>query len=65
MLELNYGIQLSPAARLTPQLQYIVNPDQTRFPFRPRPIPDAFVLGAKFSCDLFTLVGLAKGPGSL
>ncbi|MBB3901237.1 carbohydrate porin [Methylobacterium brachythecii] len=65
MMELNYGIQLSPAARLTPQLQYIVNPDQTRFPFRPKPIPDAFVLGAKFSCDLFTLFGLAKGPGSI
>lgn len=65
MLELNYGIQLSPAARLTPQLQYIINPDQTRFPFRAKPIPDAFVLGAKFSCDLFTLFGLAKGPGSL
>lgn len=64
MMELNYGIQLGPAARLTPQLQYIVNPDQTRFPFRTKPIPDAFVLGAKFSCDLFTLVGLAKGPGS-
>ncbi|KQT60978.1 porin [Methylobacterium sp. Leaf456] len=65
MMELNYGIQLNPAARLTPQLQYIINPDQTRFPFRPRPIPDAFVLGAKFSCDLFTLFGYAKGPGSI
>lgn len=65
MLELNYGIQLTPAARLTPNLQYIVNPDNTRYPFRPRPTPDAFVVGAKFSVDLFTLANLSKGPGSL
>ena len=64
MMELNYGIQLSPAARLTPNLQYIVNPDNQRFPFRARPIANAFVLGAKFSVDLFTLAGYAKGPGS-
>ncbi|MEN3209982.1 carbohydrate porin [Methylorubrum populi] len=64
MMELNYGIQVSPAIRLTPNLQYIVNPDQTRFPFYPKNIPDAFVVGAKLSVDLFTLAGLAKGPGS-
>ncbi|WP_430911752.1 carbohydrate porin [Methylobacterium sp. sgz302541] len=64
MMELNYGIQLSPAIRVTPNLQYIVNPDQTRFPYRTRNIPDAFVVGAKLSVDLFTLAGLASGPGS-
>ncbi|MEA1831618.1 carbohydrate porin [Methylobacterium durans] len=64
MMELNYGIQVTPAIRLTPNLQYIINPDQTRFPFRTRNIPDAFVVGAKLSVDLFTLAGLAKGPGS-
>ncbi|MEH3117288.1 MAG: carbohydrate porin [Methylorubrum populi] len=65
MLELNYGIQITPAARLTPNLQYIINPDNTRFPFRTKNTPDAFVGGAKFSVDLFTLAGMAKGPGSL
>lgn len=64
MMELNYGIQVTPAIRLTPNLQYIVNPDQTRFPYRNRNIPDAFVVGAKLSVDLFTLAGLARGPGS-
>ncbi|MBD8905588.1 carbohydrate porin [Methylorubrum zatmanii] len=64
MMELNYGIQVSPAIRLTPNLQYIVNPDQTRFPTYPKNIPDALVVGAKLSVDLFTLAGLAKGPGS-
>jgi porin len=65
MMELNYGIQVTPAIRLTPNLQYIINPDQTRFPYRTRNIPDAFVVGAKLSVDLFTLAGLARGPGSL
>ena len=65
MMELNYGLQINPAIRLTPNLQVIVNPDQTRFPFYRKNIPDAFVVGAKLSVDLFTLVGLACGPGSL
>ena len=62
--ELNYAMQVSPAVRLTPNLQYILDPDQLRYPTRPKPIPDALVIGAKLSVDLFTLVGLAKGPGS-
>ena len=63
MMELNYGLQVTPAIRLTPNLQYIVNPDQTRFPYYPKNIPDALVIGAKLSVDLFTLAGLAGGPG--
>lgn len=63
--ELNYGLQVSPAVRLTPNLQYVLDPDQLRFPSRPKSIPDALVIGAKLSVDLFTLAGLAKGPGSL
>ncbi len=63
MMELNYGIQVTPAIRLTPNLQYIINPDQTRFPYYTKNIPDAFVVGAKLSVDLFTLAGLARGPG--
>ncbi|WP_246413194.1 carbohydrate porin [Methylobacterium brachythecii] len=63
MLEVNYGIQLTPAIRITPNLQYIVNPDQTRYPFRAKSIPNAFVIGTKLSVDLFTLAGLAKGIG--
>ena len=64
-LELNYGLQLSPAARLTPNLQYIIDPDQLRYPYRQKPIPDTLVIGTKLSVDLFTMAGLAKGPGSL
>ena len=32
MLELNYGVQITPAIRLTPNLQYIVNPDKHALP---------------------------------
>ncbi len=64
LFELNYGIQVSPAVRLTPNIQYILNPDQLRFPGRPTPIADTLVIGGKASIDLFTLAGLAKGPGS-
>ena len=48
--------------RLTPNLQYIIGPDQLREPTRPKPIPDVLVIGAKLSVDFFTLAGLAKGP---
>ena len=61
-LELNYGLQVSPAVRLTPNIQYVIDPDQLREPSRAKPIPDVLVIGAKLSVDLFTLAGLAKGP---
>ena len=51
MMELDYGAQLGPAVRLSPNLQYIVHPDQSGAPFRPRDIPDALVLGLKFTVD--------------
>ncbi|MDX7953227.1 carbohydrate porin, partial [Lichenihabitans sp. Uapishka_5] len=63
--ELNYGLQVTPAVRVTPNLQYILDPDQLRYPYRDKPIPDTLVIGCKLSVDLFTLAGLAKGPGSL
>ena len=65
LMELNYGFQAGPAIRITPNLQYIVNPTNTGAPYLTKPIPNAFVVGAKVSVDLFTLAGLAKGPGSL
>ena len=64
LIELNYGVQLTPAIHLTPNLQYIFNPDNLREPTLTRPIKDAFVIGGKITVDVFTLLGLAKGPGS-
>jgi porin len=66
ILEVSYGIQVTPAIRLMPNLQYVINPQlQERYFAQPKRVPDAFVIGAKLSVDLFTLAGFAKGPGSL
>lgn len=62
MMELAYGAQVTAAVRVSPNLQYIVNPDQTGSPFRTRDIPDAFVLGFKFTIDAPTLLGTAVRP---
>jgi porin len=59
MMELNYGAQLTPAIRVMPNLQYIINPDQSGEPFRPKNIPNAFVIGVKFTLDLAQLAGLS------
>ena len=53
--ELNYGWQVSPAIRLMPNLQYVLNPDQSAEPFRTTNIPDAFVIGCKLAVDVSAL----------
>lgn len=57
MMELAYGAQLTPAIRISPNVQYIVNPDQTGAPFRTSDIPDALIVGFKFTIDGPTLLG--------
>ncbi|WP_156840206.1 carbohydrate porin [Novosphingobium aquimarinum] len=57
MMELAYGAQLSPAIRVSPNVQYILNPDQTGAPFRTRDIDDALIVGFKFTIDAPTLLG--------
>jgi porin len=51
MMELAYGAQLGPAIRLSPNVQYILHPDQTGAPFRPNGIKDALIFGFKFTVD--------------
>ena len=58
MLELNYGLQMTPAVRLTPNLQYVVNPDQAAEPANDRRARNAFVVGAKLAIDLSILAAL-------
>lgn len=57
MMELAYGAQLSPAIRISPNVQYILNPDQSGAPFRAKAIPNALVFGFKFTVDAPTLLG--------
>ena len=59
MMELNYGYQLSPTVRITPNLQGIINPDQNAEPFRTKNIPDALVIGCKATIDITTLTNIA------
>jgi porin len=56
MMELAYGAQLGPAIRISPNIQYILHPDQTGAPFRTRDIKDALILGFKFTIDAPTLL---------
>lgn len=60
MMELAYGAQLNPAMRISPNIQYIVHPDQTGAPFRPRDIGNALVFGLKFTVDAPTLMGMMR-----
>jgi porin len=59
MMELNYGAQIIPAIRAMPNIQYIINPDQSGEPFRTKNIPNAFVIGLKFTVDLAMLAHLS------
>ncbi|WP_295575232.1 carbohydrate porin [uncultured Stenotrophomonas sp.] len=47
MMELSYGIQLTPQLRLAPNLHYIVHPDQFNEPTRQRNLPNALIAGLR------------------
>jgi porin len=57
MMELAYGAQLTPAIRISPNIQYILHPDQTGAPFRTKNIGNALVFGFKFTVDAPALLG--------
>ncbi|MHC1652177.1 carbohydrate porin [Stenotrophomonas maltophilia] len=47
MMELSYGIQLTPQLRIAPNLHYIVHPDQFNEPTRQRNLPNALIAGLR------------------
>jgi len=59
MIELHYLAQVTPTITLEPNLQYIINPDQSSEPFRTTNIPNAFVIGLKFTVDIGKILGIA------
>lgn len=59
MMELNYGAQVTPTFRVMPNIQYIIDPDQSGEPFRTKSIPNAFVVGVKFVIDIGKLFGIS------
>ena len=57
-IEANYGFRVFPGFTLTPNVEYIVNPDTTQRPdarFAPK---DAFVAGLRITLNLGDLLGL-------
>lgn len=59
MMELHYDAQINPSITFEPNVQYIINPDQSSEPTRDKSIPNAFVVGVKFTVDIAKLIGLA------
>jgi porin len=64
MMELNYGVHATPTLLIMPNVQYIVNPDQSGEPFRTKSIPNAFVVGVKFVIDIGKLFNLSPPNAS-
>ncbi len=62
IIELNYGVQVTPWLRIMPNVQVITGVDNLDEPYRRTFIADTLVLGAKVQVDFLTLAGLAKGP---
>lgn len=58
--EANYGVQMVPGVTITPNVEYIINPDTTQRPdarFAPK---DALVLGVRLTLNLNDALGLPQ-----
>jgi porin len=56
MMEIAYGIAVSKSAQISPNLQYVVKPDQLNEPRLARNTGNALVLGLHVSVDLMSLL---------
>jgi porin len=56
MMELAYGIQVSKVVQISPNLQYIVNPDQLNEPALTKNIKNAVVVGLHVAVDVVSLL---------
>ncbi len=63
MMELNYTAQLNPWLNVTPNVQYVVNPDGLGgLAYPTANIKNAFVVGLQFQVDIADLLGLSIKP---
>jgi porin len=63
MMELNYTAQLTPWLNVTPNVQYVVNPDGLGgLAYPTKNIKNAFVVGLQFQVDVADLLGLSMKP---
>jgi porin len=56
MMELAYGAHLSKFALISPNVQYIIDPDQLAEPFRTQNIKNTFVVGIHATVDFAGLL---------
>ena len=49
MMELAYGIQINEDLRISPNIHYIINPDQLADPFRTQPVGNVLAIGLNFT----------------
>ncbi|HWU01755.1 MAG TPA: carbohydrate porin [Novosphingobium sp.] len=56
MMELAYGAQVNRALRVSPNVQYVLHPDSSGAPLRAGSIPNAWVVGIKFTVDAMRLL---------
>jgi porin len=52
MMELAYGAQITERVRVSPNIHYIVNPDQLGDPFRTRRLGNVLAIGLKFTVEV-------------
>jgi porin len=63
MMELNYTAQLTPWLNVTPNLQYVINPDGLGgLAYPTKNLKNAFVVGLQFQVDVADLLGLSIKP---
>ena len=52
MMELAYGIQLNANLRISPNIHYIINPDQLADPFRTQRVGNVLAIGLRFAVEV-------------
>lgn len=57
MAELAYGVQLLPGVLVSPNIQVVLQPDQSSEPARTTDIPNALVFGCKIAISAPALIG--------
>ena len=51
MMELAYGIQINANLRISPNIHYIINPDQLADPFRTQRVGNVLAIGLRFAVE--------------
>ena len=52
MMELAYGIQINAKLRISPNIHYIINPDQLADPFRTQRVGNVLAIGLRFAVEV-------------